>query len=104
MKYSVSLPTASPVSRDSVQNVIDCTTPTLRGPTTVEQLSHHHHPKRRIVTGQDHIQDPEFKIIKLKNSVKKGQKSDIKVILTHFHFHLDFSHVGLTQIHVYMIL
>lgn len=60
VEYSVSLPTASPASRGSAQNVTDCTTPTPKGPTTVEQLSHHHqqqhhhhhHPKTGTVTGQ----------------------------------------------------
>ena len=60
MEYSESLPTASPASRVSAQNVTDYTTATLREPTTVEQLSHHrhhhhhhhhHHPKTEAITG-----------------------------------------------------
>ncbi|TMS09721.1 E3 ubiquitin-protein ligase RNF31, partial [Larimichthys crocea] len=56
VKYSGSLPTASPASRGSAQNVTGCTTPTLREPTTVERLSdchhlrRHHHPKTGPVT------------------------------------------------------
>ncbi|XP_039892926.1 E3 ubiquitin-protein ligase RNF31 isoform X4 [Simochromis diagramma] len=68
VEYFASQPTASPASRGCAQTVTDCITPTLREPTTIEQLSHHQlHPK----TGAMKVLPPGVAFTALKSTLSR---------------------------------